>query len=318
MITILTALLALASSPAHAARSGTIDASEAKLRASPQDEAPVKRILPRGTRLEASNEPIEGYHKVRLESGELGFVSSRDLYLAPVVGGGSPFASLFRSDKVEGPGAVKRGLVRIGGGFGLAHFTDLNSLIGFDRFSNPLNFSLEVGIKILPSWMLLLGGDYSMHSLTMSGSVVKSTTTVTRTYAFSESAMVARVGVAFLLVNEEGWLIELGAMGAVAPVVTVTAQVTAAETTDISTASPNTTTLTGMGFGAVARILIERRIWSGLGLTVEGGFRYIPTATVIPASSVNGSDLFMENSAFVPVSLQLTGFYAQAGLAWAF
>lgn len=319
MILFLGLLLAMSADLAHAARNGAVDADETELRVAPQEKAPILRKLVRGTRVEASNEPIEGYHKVRLQDGQIGFVNSKDLFLAPVPRGeGGVIAAILRGPKPNDPDSVKTASIRLGSGVGFGHFGAVNTLIGFDRFSNPLSFSAEVAWKLTPAVMLLVGGDYSMHSLTLSGTVSKSTTTVTRTYAFGESAIVARAGAAWLLVNEEHWLIDVALMGALSPAVTITAQLTAAEATDVSTASPNTTTLSALGFGAVTRLLIERRIWKGLGATVESGFRYITTTATQPSSSPNGSDLFKQNNAYVPVALQLVGFYVQGGLSWAF
>jgi len=75
----------LSSSPAMAARAGTVDVELAELRQFPDKISVVLATLHKGTRLVASNIPTLGFHRVRLRNSLVGWVSAEALVLQPVL-----------------------------------------------------------------------------------------------------------------------------------------------------------------------------------------------------------------------------------------
>ena len=78
-------LVLLSSSPAMAARAGSVDVEGTELRQFPDKTAIVLIRLHKGTRLVASNVATLGFHRVRLRSTLVGWVSARALILQPMM-----------------------------------------------------------------------------------------------------------------------------------------------------------------------------------------------------------------------------------------
>ncbi|MEO5968886.1 MAG: hypothetical protein ABIQ95_03080 [Bdellovibrionia bacterium] len=86
-------LILLCSSSALAARAGTVDVEGTELYQFADKKSVVLIKLHKGTRLTASNVATLGFHKVRLQSTLVGWVSEKALVLQPVIFSTGPLNS---------------------------------------------------------------------------------------------------------------------------------------------------------------------------------------------------------------------------------
>src|SRR5262249_25466693 len=77
-------LFSLLPARAYASRAAVVDVDGSELREGPGTSYKVVDRLSKGAPVAASNEPIEGFYKVRTISGTIGFVAADVLVLQPI------------------------------------------------------------------------------------------------------------------------------------------------------------------------------------------------------------------------------------------
>ncbi len=80
-IAMISIFFGLMAAPAQAAHLGKIIVDEADVREFPQEKAKAIATLKKDEEIAVSNLPTEGFYKVRLKSGELGWISGNDIYV---------------------------------------------------------------------------------------------------------------------------------------------------------------------------------------------------------------------------------------------
>ena len=86
----LSALILMMAASALAAQMGTVDADDIPLLQGPRKDASVIRKLKKGTHLDVSNYPTQGYYKVRTPEKEIGWVEADVIDLAKPPGATQP------------------------------------------------------------------------------------------------------------------------------------------------------------------------------------------------------------------------------------
>lgn len=81
-IRIILMILSIWSASAHAARLAHVIVDEAEIREFPQKKAKSIGTLKKGEEVAVSNLPTEGFYKVRTKSGDLGWISGNDVFVA--------------------------------------------------------------------------------------------------------------------------------------------------------------------------------------------------------------------------------------------
>ncbi|MEK6579225.1 MAG: SH3 domain-containing protein, partial [Bdellovibrionota bacterium] len=272
--------------------------------------------VPKGVSVEASNVPVEGYYKVRLPNGRVGWLSSDTLVFAPKkVGVPSinyptalePEAVNTQSalDKKKSHTEHKSVNFALIGGFDLFNASEINQRYSFSGLSNGIGF----------------GGEFSFYPSSSVGIVVrfeklsKSINVVDETsvpYTFSLSSIPFMIGVEIPISKEANSGLTLGILLGIAASTQFTGTAT-------NFALDNVTTYSGTGMGALFKFDYNFALSGGFGFFTELGYRYLRTSSLAPGLALNGSNIFKDiNGNPISFTLDMSGVILGGGMRFTF
>lgn len=326
---VLSLSLLLAARPALASRSATVDADNTEVREGPGPSYKAIDKLPKGAQVAASNQPIEGFYKIRTSAGVIGFVSAEVLVLQPVPSDDAPApvaevppptSSVAPSDAYKPTvsnetnfrNRNRKKMIRLKllGGYNFFSVGDVNNLLS----ANVLQFGFNAGGEI----DFLFTQDLAMvvRLERVFKSVFAQDQRTTTAFDMSLSSIPLMVGLELTLTNDTKFSSHFTVMGGLAMLTDLTS-------TDINANVPNVTEMTSTTFTGVAKFDFTyafNKTWSAF---AEAGYRYLKTGQITPSTptTVNGSQIFQDpNNAgnYIPVSLDLSGPFVGLGVGFAF
>ena len=314
--------------PAFAARAGTVDTDSVELREGPTATSKVLDHLPKGTQLAVSNQPIDGFFKVRTAAGVIGFVPSDALVLqaiaaddasapppmqvapapsapaaagAPADGGRPTLSneSAFRNSKSN------RKFIRVKalGGYNFFSVGDVNTLLN----ANVLQFGFSAGGEI--DFMFTQDLAFVIRIERVFKSVFGQDQKTLKSFNMNLTSYPVMAGLNLALTSGPKWSTHFAVMGGLGLLTDLTA-------IDLSDPAPNVTEMTSTTFTGVAAFDLTYSFTKTWAVFAEAGYRYLQTSQIIPGAVENGSQIF-ENpntGSFTPVSLNLSGPFIGFGL----
>jgi uncharacterized protein YgiM (DUF1202 family) len=322
------AVLVLWAHPAFAARPGTVDADNVELREGPGTNYRALDKLPKGTPVAASNQPIDGYYKVRTGAGVIGFVPADALVLQPVPTDDAPSgaAQAPPPESQVAPSDVPkptlsnesafrnkstRRFVRLKaiGGYNFFSVSDVNSLLN----ANVLQFGFSAGGEI--DFLFTPDLAFIIRVERVFKSVFAQDQKTLKSFSMNLTSYPVMAGLNLALTSDTHWSTHFAVMGGLGLLTDLTA-------IDLSDTAPNVTEMTSTTFTGVAAFDLTysfNKTWS---VFAEAGYRYLQTSQIIPgtSASANGAGIFESPNTtnFVPVTLNLSGPFIGAGLGVSF
>lgn len=310
---------------ALAARVAIVDVDEAEVHAGPGKGHKVVEKLGRGTRLPVSNQAVEGFYKARTPSGALGFIATESLIVAPLpatedasvpappAAPSPPVASAPASANEPDPrkrAPRQRIRLRALGGYGFFSVGDVNDLFQAAVLRFGFHYGGEMGFLFTPR----LAAVARFESVFKQQSV-RSLNTL-RIYDLSLSSYPAMAGLELAITNDRRISTHFAILAGLA-------LRTSLASTDTGSVEPNVTEQSAHAFTGVAKLDISYALGTSWSVTGEVGYRYLKTPLVAPSAAdagVSGSEIFKDptTGAFVPVSLDLSGPFLSAGVAFSF
>jgi uncharacterized protein YgiM (DUF1202 family) len=315
--------------PAWAARPATVDTDNIELREGPGANYRVLDKLPKGTPLAASNQPIDGYYKVRTGAGVIGFVAADALVLQAVPSEDAPSQaasapppadsgiapsemhrptlsneSAFRNTK-------SRRYIRIKaiGGYNFFSVGDVNTLLS----ANVLQFGFSAGGEI--DFMFTQDLAFVIRIEKVFKSVFAQDQKTLKSFSMNLSSYPVMAGLNLALTSDTKWSTHFAVMGGLGLLTDLTA-------IDLSDAAPNVTEMTSTTFTGVAAFDLTYSFSKTWSVFAEVGYRYLQTSPIIPGTptSANGAAIFEapNTQAFSPVSLNLSGPFVGGGMSVSF
>jgi hypothetical protein len=310
------AAAALLERPALAARAGTVDEDQAELYEGPGKKYKVLEKVSKGTSIAASNFPTEGFYKVKTASGSTGWMSADALVLGPPPpddSGNVPTAAptdqpgmpvgappSFRTAK-----AKKR--VRLRALFGGDFFsvTDVNTLLGFDGLKYGYSYGGEVHFIFTNDLALVVRVERILKS------VVGVDSNTLKSFQLNLGSTPAMIGLSLTLTSEGKLSTHFAVLGGLGIQ-------TELDAIDLSDPGPNVTSMAAHAFTGLVKLDANYALTKAISVFGEGGYRVLQTIPIEPGTPVNGSQIFQQNGAYVPVTLNLSGPVLGVGLEYTF
>lgn len=298
-------LLFMVFSPvAFAAQSGNIIVNEARVFQYPRSDSAILQKLPRDTTLTVSNQPTEGFFKVRTPNGQLGWVSGQDILVAGAASNLPPPPPMSpvkkRHEEVVDPenddGSGSNRNLRLLLGWGLTNLTygglkDTFEGVALMNYGTSFQVEVQKRMSHILSWAVRLE-----YLSTNSGDKVLDTS---RTQTISNSMLPLQIGFMFNPINARKIRFGIGAYGGVALAAgTTVTQRNTSTNVEVSTKYNSTDPV-----GTLAAQLTWM-ISKNFGIFFDGAYRYQKTA-LFPASTALGVEGF---------AIDYTGYTGRMGL----
>jgi opacity protein-like surface antigen len=297
---------------AYAARGAVVDVEAVELREGPGTSYKTVETLARGASVTASNQPTEGYYKVRAASGAIGFVQADTLVLEPMPDLSDTSLPDPVSASAATPGAEKKArrsavLVRLKalGGYNFFSLSDVNTLLGADVIKYGYSAGGQFEFVISPALAAVVRAEYLFKNVSARDRVAD------KVYDISVSSVPVMAGFNITLGSAPTWSCYLGVLGGLAPPTQLSA-------TSTSEAEPNVTASSAMAYAGMAKLEVDYSIGKHFSVFGEGGYRYLATAQLTPSVAGNGSSIFQSGGSDVPISISLSGPFVGLGAGIAF
>ncbi len=285
---------------AEAARVGTVDAEQIEVRQKPDLTSTVLEQLPRGSPIQASNHPAEGFHKIRTQSGILGWVPVNSLHLEPApsvseqdeTSGKVPLKS--REERVKSTPMKVR--VRLLGGM---DFFSLGGVINnLGSLGGGYHFGGELCLMVTGPVGIVFRGESIFNSTRLTDSVSG------LIYQVSVNSLPIELGFEYVLLGK-AFSIHFGLLGGVTIPTSITT--TLSSTGDVSRFLNNSFTLLG-------RVNCNWQFAEWVSVFLEGGYRSLVTSGFTPTNAPGTAAGILQSS----FNLNLTGAMMSAGLSFGF
>lgn len=307
-------MFVLASPLAYAYRAAVISADSSDVKAAPSADAATQGFLPKGTRVNTSDQPNQGYYRVR-SSTQSGWIRADDLQFSGPPPAGAPPPPAQRAQRSEpqrtgdeessSQDSSKKSPWVLKALAGLDFFTPsaINSQIGSTALNDGTGLGAEVDVSI--STNMYLAFRFEEISKSASGA-----DTTGDQFTFKVSSTPVMVGAVYRVASGDDFTFDIGGYAGLG----VSTEATGTDTTQ---PSPNQTTISGSAptflLAADLSWHITRPVW----LFVEPGYRYLNLSAKTPGTSGNGSYIFESGTpaAFVPLSVNLSGLVLNFGVS---
>lgn len=336
--------LSLFSASAWAARSGKVLLSDTELR---EGHDPVSKVilkLKKGDDVVASNEPTEGFHKIRTASGEVGWVIESSLQLEPppspeeiekykgkpsaqrdgeapkAVAQSKPLPSdenqapLEVAEKPPEPAIGKKAKRRLA-----SISTDSAVRI---RLLGDYNFFAASGIVNNLSSMgpgYSFGGEFTINlgarvGFTLRGEMMFKTLSLTdsatsKNFQVSVGSIPAMAGFHLVLISSPSFSLQMALLGGVG----FNTSLQSANLTD-SPPPSNLLTVNVMTFSGLGKVEAHWQISSVFSIFAEGGYRYFYSPLISVDSTSSNGAIILQSSFY----LNLSGPMAGGGISFSF
>ncbi len=261
--------------------------------------------VPKGTRVAASNMPTEGFHKIRLWDGTVGWVAADGLTMK----------EFDRSPESEGMGGVGGGAkkpkdtplngaryrVSVLGGMNLFQQTLTNPQI--TGVKNGLGFGVEFTYLVIPRVEAAVRLEYLFKNV-----VVDYWSAI---YRMSYSSLPVMAGGRYRLIDTQRYLLAAGAYLGIGLGTKLTSLA-------VGHSEPAVTEFSGLAFAGLAKVDFGVRITPALSAFVETGYRLLQTGKVAPPAVANGSEIFQSNGRVAAMALNMNGLIFGGGVSLSF
>lgn len=310
--TLIGLLFLLVSASAWAARLASVDIDGTEMYGGPGKQFPLIQKLNRGTLVTASNLPIQGFFKVRLSSGAMGWVQADTLVLQPVPKNeapamGPPGAVLPSGDaKPSEPEPPTTNELRLFAGMDLYSFSDLNTFLNASLFNSAFHFGIEYQLEFTPAWF----GVVRLERLFKTVVGTDATFPQAQNVQFSLGVTPFMIGVEHPLLKHKDWtfgaalLIGLG-LGA-----------------DFLVSAPDSSAseVSGTAFSALLRGDAEWKVADFMALYGSLGLRFLRASSALPTITGTGaaSTVLVTGGTYVPLAINMSGIELELGVSFLF
>ncbi len=296
---------------AMAARPARVDLDLVEVREGPNQKYPVLFTLSKGEGLAAANVPIEGYYKIRAMDGRIGWVPADSLLFVesnvkpstPAAGAtlgasGTPGVAPPVAPETPQPTRRKWVGIRLLGGYGFFIPSEINAIINAQAIQNGFNVGLELGLLFSERFSAWVRAEriFQLAYAVESGG---------RVYRWDLSSWPVMAGLEFKIWSNRMFLVNVGALGGVG-------FGTDFSSSAINLSAPNRSTYFGLAYGFLARAGFSWTPTHWLQLGIQGGYRFLQTPAMQPASIGNGGELFQTNGQYRSVSIDMSGPFGEA------
>lgn len=321
-LTVLISCIGFFQNSAQAAQTAVIDVDIAPILNIPQMGAPMVEKVRRGTTVTLSNVPTEGFYKVRLPSGVVGWIPidaiRLDIPSVPGVAGASglspgvsPNAVVSGDEDLAKPVYLIPPVpwtetpmeLRAFGGMSYINPADFNQYFATTLFNSALDFGAELGVRFTPH----LYGVARIEKISKTVSATDTNPSNNTSYAIELASTPFYIGLEYAIAREKRFSVDLVVLGGVG-FSTSLASVALGKT------EPNLTEYGSSPFTYLTKLNGNFRITRKFGLFSEGGYRFLRTAPIIPNKVGTGSEVFQSGGTYPPTIIDLSGFFLGAGL----
>jgi hypothetical protein len=256
-----------------AARVAVIDSDEAVLLETPNRAGKILEKLKQGDEVAASNLPVEGFFKVRTQSGILGWMSEEVLELRPppisppTEGGEEPPAKDPLKKKVIQQEVHQRVRFR---GFGGYNYFNLNGIVTSVSISQLAYFGGEFTYLISPGFGIILRGERITQNINLTDAATSNL------YQIGMGSTPITVGPEFGIVGNK-LAVHFSMLGGIGFNSLLQATGTTDSTSGMVSAS--------LPFTAIVKADLTWQFSRVLGLFAEGGFRYLHATDIGPTGN---------------------------------
>jgi hypothetical protein len=288
-----------------AARPARVITGTAEILAEPRSDAQVLESLSNDAPVAISNQPTEGYFKVRTSAGKVGWISASVVQAEGEVPDAGQVEDL--AQRSTGGPRIDRGTgvaISLLGGAAFGVPPDINVLFGLEGARTYFGAGAEVEWRFTRRFGFLLRGEWQGENAV----IVNTDGTATFTYVSFASPL--QIGLNWAMIAGRSFELGLGAMGGISPVTWVSTEELPNTSGDAATFAST------VGFTAAARLNAIFAVTSRFSLFLEGGWRMLLTAPVIPLEDASGSALWKNNDTqeFIPLTLSNSGPFIGGGL----
>jgi hypothetical protein len=302
-----TLILSFAASTALAAQSAVVGVDATAVYSSPDKNSKILEKLTKGTKLPASNNPTQGFFKVRTPSGKVGWVESMSLVISG--GGAIPAEAVAERGKKSARSGGPVGGIRLLAGTSMFSVADVNNALGFKGLANGLHYGADASLRIYRGLSIALRIERIQKP---AKGILTLEDSSDRTFELALTSYPLMLGLELEITRTQEAVISLGGFGG-------TAFGTRLVSTETSASAPNQTIFTGSAPAAMGKLDIAWLMSKSTAIYVETGYRYQTTASLTAQTKGNGSDLYtQEDGSDLPVKLNLSGLLVSVGLGFQF
>jgi hypothetical protein len=302
-----------------------VDSDQAEVRDTPNNTGNVIETLKKGTSVAASNLPIEGFHKVRTDTGLIGWINADSLELQPppseevMAQSGAPVEEdppppsdklAEKKDPIGSRSSVQakqakpkntKKMVRIRGFGGIDLFSLSGIVNNFDNFGQGYHYGGEFVFNFSDGFGLVLRGE----KMAKSSVLVDSTTG--NSYVVDLSSIPLFFGPEFSILGS-AFSIHFGILGGIAPQTSLTSTITAGSNVG-SSVSVSASHLAFLG-----RVNLNWQFNRTFSIFMETGYRYAVTPALTPNTTAGAAGEIFKSS----FSVNLSGPIVSAGVSVGF
>jgi|GEM_PF-3476917 len=299
------ATLGLAFLVLTAARPARIITGDAKVYSEPRGDAEVLETLEHDTPIAVSNQPTEGFFKVKTTSGKVGWISASVIQAE----GESPDEGRVEEtrERTGHAPAIKRGtgvMISLLGGANFAAQPDVNILFGTTGSRTFFQAGAEVEWRFARRFGLLLRGEWQGAFATIPDTETESV------FSYTATSVPLQLGLNAAIITGGSFELGLAALGGVSPLTWIATQDVPDLTGDLPTVAST------IGFPVTARLNGVFSVTPRISLMLETGWRFLLTSVVLPLAEGSGSELWKnpDTQEFIPLSLSNSGPFVGGGL----
>lgn len=308
MVILALAVSTLVSPSAHAARPARVEVDGAQVLSGPSIGSPVVTTVRRGAAIAASNLPTEGFYKVRLGTGEVGWMSAESLVLFEAGSGEEGSAAPSEAPKpatsmtprlVGRRRAVETPIMRFRslGIVNLWNPAAITEAVGISSFNTGVGGAGEVHFVMTPRLSMMVRVEHQLKEVVG----FDQTADPPQGYQFVLSSTPVMTGLEFDFTNSRPFSLH-------ASIGLGLALNTRLKSTGKSVAAPNETIYTAHNFTGIVKGGVSWYVYKNLSLVFEAGYRHNRTAALQPVQAQNGSEIFEDGEGgFVSIPLNLSG-----------
>ena len=293
---------------AWAAKPARVDVENLQVREGPNETSSVLGILTLGTGVAASNYPLEGYYKIRMPDGQVGWVPADALIVIEPDPEKNAFLpnEIKKRDKPLKPWEKrKRFTLDLLGGFHLFNPYDVNNLVGATVISSGWSGGIELGVPVHRKWSVLARGEYLIARANAQAADDES-------YAWAFQTLPVSLGVEFRPWRNKLWVTHVKAMGTIG-------LLTSFSSTASDQAEPNVTSYSGTAFGVLLSGGLSINPIEWFLVRLDAGYRFQTTAPLsMGLEGAGGSFLKDADGNYPSIRLKISGFSLHMGVGFHF
>lgn len=304
---------------AHAAQTAVVDVDVAPIMDKPKHGAGMVDKARRGTTIILSNHPTEGFYKVRMPNGTIGWIPVDAIRLDVPVSSTSAAPNALPSGVVpheldaykpvhlipELPWAESLFEIRAFGGLSYINPDDYNQYFSKTMFNSALGFGAELGVRIAPRLYAVA----RLERMTKTVSTTDMNPNNTGSYSLELNSTPFCIGLEYAISREKKFSLDMAVLIGVGFSTEIKA-------TALGKPQPNVTEYESSPFTSIAKLNGNYRITRKFGVFSDFGYRFLRTAPIVPGKVGSGSVIFQAGGVYPPTVIDLSGFFLGAGIVF--